>query len=403
MRIIVVGGSLGGLTAGLLLRDQGHDVTILERSTSELEGRGAGIVLHPSTIRYLTERCGVGLPDLSIRAESLRYLDSSGSVAAESPISLHFASYTNLYSALLERFGRDDYRLDSEVLGIEQSHDDVRVTLRDGTSQSADLLVCADGARSRSRRLIVRDSVREYAGYVAWRGTMPLDELSTEAGSQLRDAITYHVLGNGHILTYPIPATMQDSSGAQSLVLNWLWYRNASPSELPDLLLDATGVQREISVPEALVRDEHLDALRRDAVTLLPPSLSELVSATQTPYIQVISDVDVDRMAKGRVCLVGDAAFVVRPHVAVGTAKAAEDAWQLSSALDGATAAEVPARLLHWEQGQLALGRSLLARARHAGRRSQFENTWQVGESLPFGLHRIGDSHIEAPRETAVT
>ena len=55
-RAIVIGGSLGGLTAALVLRDQGWDVDILERSPNPLEGRGTGIVMHPTTVRYLVER-----------------------------------------------------------------------------------------------------------------------------------------------------------------------------------------------------------------------------------------------------------------------------------------------------------------------------------------------------------
>ncbi|HEV7534733.1 MAG TPA: FAD-dependent monooxygenase, partial [Acidimicrobiia bacterium] len=60
-RAVVVGGSLGGLNAALWLADAGWDVEILERSRSPLEGRGAGIVLHPATVRYLVEHGGADL------------------------------------------------------------------------------------------------------------------------------------------------------------------------------------------------------------------------------------------------------------------------------------------------------------------------------------------------------
>ena len=49
-RAIVVGGSMGGLTAALLLRDLGFDVDVFERSPEPLEGRGAGIVVQPDTV-----------------------------------------------------------------------------------------------------------------------------------------------------------------------------------------------------------------------------------------------------------------------------------------------------------------------------------------------------------------
>jgi 2,6-dihydroxypyridine 3-monooxygenase len=130
--------------------------------------------------------------------------------------------------------------------------------------------------------------------------------------------------------------------------------------------------------------------MRADAA-MLPPPLAEIIHATPEPFIQAIVDLEVPHMAFGRICLIGDAAFVARPHAAAGTAKAAEDAWTLSTAMRAA-GGNVAAALRKWEPGQLQLGQSLVARTREAGRRSQFESTWRVGDPLPFGLYQIGDS-----------
>jgi 2,6-dihydroxypyridine 3-monooxygenase len=74
----VVGGSLGGLTAGLLLRDLGAEVDVYERSRTLFEGLGAGIVLHPATVRYVAERTDHELSELSSRASRIpAALDSS--------------------------------------------------------------------------------------------------------------------------------------------------------------------------------------------------------------------------------------------------------------------------------------------------------------------------------------
>ena len=96
-------------------------------------------------------------------------------------------------------------------------------------------------------------------------------------------------------------------------------------------------------------------------------------------------------MAFGRICLIGDAAFALRPHIGVGTAKAADDAWQLGTALLGATAEYVRDRLRAWETQQLPVARRALQRARVAGRSLQ-DGTWPVGEPPPFGLQVPGDS-----------
>jgi len=60
-RIAVAGGSLGGLSAALVLRDLGADVTVYERSPAELEQRGAGIGFLPASSRYLVERAGLDI------------------------------------------------------------------------------------------------------------------------------------------------------------------------------------------------------------------------------------------------------------------------------------------------------------------------------------------------------
>jgi 2,6-dihydroxypyridine 3-monooxygenase len=62
----------------------------------------------------------------------------------------------------------------------------------------------------------------------------------------------------------------------------------------------------------------------------LAPPLAEVVTHVAEPFIQAIYDIEVSRMAFGRICLIGDAAFAVRPHAAAGTAKAAADGWALA-------------------------------------------------------------------------
>ena len=107
---------------------------------------------------------------------------------------------------------------------------------------------------------------------------------------------------------------------------------------------------------------------------------------TPEPFVQPIVDVEVPRMAFSRVCLIGDAAFVARPHAAAGTAKAAADAWALADAV-AADPSDVPGALRRWEAGQLALGRQLVARVKDLGTRSQFGGGWHPGDpSLRFGL-----------------
>jgi 2,6-dihydroxypyridine 3-monooxygenase len=132
--------------------------------------------------------------------------------------------------------------------------------------------------------------------------------------------------------------------------------------------------------------------LREDAAALSPP-FTEMIARTTGPFVQVVFDLEVPRMAVGRTCLIGDAAFTARPHAAAGTAKAAEDAWTLGQAV-AACQRDIIAALGRWEAGQLVLGHQVVARSREAGERLQ-HGTWRVGEPLPFGLgHPYPDSRF---------
>jgi 2,6-dihydroxypyridine 3-monooxygenase len=130
--------------------------------------------------------------------------------------------------------------------------------------------------------------------------------------------------------------------------------------------------------------------MRRAAGQVLAPPIAEVVTSVAEPFVQAVYDIDVPRMALGRVCLVGDAAFAVRPHAAAGTAKAAADGWALAEELTAA-AGDVPAALAAWERRQLLLGRRLLARTREIGDASQLTGTFRPGDPrLIFGLHEPG-------------
>jgi 2,6-dihydroxypyridine 3-monooxygenase len=386
MRAVVVGGSLGGLTAALVLRDQGWDVDVLERSSNPLEGRGTGIVTHPTTLRYLVERAGKSLSDIGLAARRLQYLDADGSLANEQPCAYRFASYFELYQGLLDAFGAERYHLSNELAHLDNRGDRAKLSLTDGRTLTADLVVCADGIRSTGRRIMLPDVKTRYAGYVAWRGTIDIDELDGRSAGTLLDAFTYHILPRGHLLTYAIPGP------GGSVLINWLWYQNiALGDRLTDLLTDRNGVRTELSVAPGSVQARHVEQLYSAAHTDLPTPLAEVVQQTADPFIQVIVDLEVPRMAFGRCCLIGDAACVLRPHIGVGTAKAADDAWQLGTALLGADARYVPTRLRAWETQQLPMARRALQRARAAGRSLQ-DGTWRVGEQPPFGLQLPGDS-----------
>jgi 2,6-dihydroxypyridine 3-monooxygenase len=389
-RVAIAGGSLGGLTTALCLRDVGLDVTVYERSPAELEERGAGIGFLPASYRYLVECAGLALDEISIATKRIRYLSRDGGLVHDEAHAYCFSSWNTVYRQLLGCFGRERYLLGHEVSGFVQGEDGVTVQLADGGRERVDLLVCADGVGSRFRRELLPEVQPEYAGYVAWRGMAPEATLDRCIVDEIGDAITYFVYANSHILVYPIPGADGSVERGRRL-MNFVWYRNyLKGGDLDSVLTDSSGTRRDLSLPPGSVCSEHVAELRSTATARLPRLLAAVVHAVEAPFLQVIYDVAVPRMAFGRVCLVGDAAWAVRPHAAAGTAKAAADAWALAEAVGASD--DVPSALAAWEPGQLELGRQLLERTRRIGAHSQFDCDWRPGDpELIFGLRGPGE------------
>jgi 2,6-dihydroxypyridine 3-monooxygenase len=392
-RAAVVGGSIGGLTAALLFRDAGWDVDVFERSASVLEGRGGGIVLHPATIRYLVERTAVTPAEAGVSVNWLRYLDAAGRIAHQKRCHYRFTSYDFLYRRLLDSYGRERYHLAEECIGLDDPSGNPCLEFASGRRVRADLIVFADGVNSIGRRLIASGEKPRYAGYVAWRGTVAETHVDSAAFETVANAIAYHVLPAGHFITYPIPGP-EGATGSPRL-RNWLWYWNVTAgAELEDLLTGDDGTQFTTSLPRGLVPSARVSELAHRARASLPPVLAQILLATPEPFIQAIVDLAVERTVSGRACLSGDAAFTARPHIAAGTAKAAEDAWTLAAALQGVRD-DVAQALQPWSRRQVALGAACVARSREAGTRLQ-NGRWQIGEPLPYGLYRVGDSSFAA-------
>ena len=389
--VAVIGGSVGGLTAALVLRDAGCEVRVFERSSAALQARGAGIAALPATLRYLTERCGRAESDVCSSTDWIRFLGPDGGIEHEQRHRYLFSSWNTIYRSLLEEFGSDCYLLGREVTGFGQDRDRVSVTLADGCAAEAELLVCADGVGSLARAALLPEVLPSYSGYVAWRGTLPERELPAATRARLGDAITYQVMPGSHILVYPIPGPHGELAEGDRLV-NFVWYVNVTQGEaLGELMTGRDGVRRAVSLPPGAAADEAVAVMRRSARARLAPALAEVACGVAEPFVQAVYDIGVPTMAFGRVCLIGDAAFAVRPHAAAGTAKAAADGWALAEALTAA-AGDVPAALASWERRQLALGRALLARCRDIGDSSQFGGTFRPGDRrLIFGLHGPGN------------
>jgi 2,6-dihydroxypyridine 3-monooxygenase len=394
MRIAVAGGSLGGLTAALLLRDAGHDVAVFERSPVTLTGFGAGIVAHEVSLRYFIGRTSAPRDTFSVFVETYRLLDAAGAALHEEQVAYRFVSWGSLHRQLLDAFGGERYFQGIALAAFEQDAHGVNVRFADGRADRFDLLVLADGIQSTGRAQLFPGIEPRYSGYVAWRGTVEEHDLSRDTLACLDATLTYVVMPNSHILVYPIPGT-DGSVATGERLWNFVWYRNVeSGTPLEALMTDVEGVRHAVSLRPGRVQQRFVEELKTTACSGLPAAVADVVVAAPTPFLQVVMDVACPRMAVGRVCIIGDAAFAARPHAAAGTAKAAENAWTLAEAL-GAPGDDWRGALESWSRHQTALGEQLVARARHVGEGSQFRCDWRPGDpNLRFGLYAPGDSSI---------
>src|SRR5262249_35109584 len=126
-RVVVVGGSIGGLTAALLLRELGLDVTVYERSGTELEQRGAGIGFLPASYRSLVEGGTVARDDVGTSTKPIRYLDRHGELVHEQEQPYRFSNWNTVYRSLLRCFGDERYLLGRECTDIRQYDSRVQV------------------------------------------------------------------------------------------------------------------------------------------------------------------------------------------------------------------------------------------------------------------------------------
>ena len=287
-----------------------------------------------------------------------------GRIVASRPCPQIATSWNRLFEMLSGAFGPARYHMGRDLAYLSQDGNAVRAHFRDGPVEEGALLIGADGFRSAVRAGLVPEARHAYAGYVAWRGLIPERE-AVALLSGVFDSLAFCLPPGEQFLGYPVAGPNNDlRPGRRSW--NVVWYRPADEVvDVPRLLTDATGKLHELSVPPPLIAREVVGWMRAAAEHLLPPQLSAVVRLIEQPFLQPIYDLESARMAGGRAALVGDAAFVIRPHVGGGVVKAAEDAAALAAALEAHS--DIEKALAAFEAARIGVGRSYVAQARRLG------------------------------------
>jgi 2-polyprenyl-6-methoxyphenol hydroxylase-like FAD-dependent oxidoreductase len=147
---------------------------------------------------------------------------------------------------------------------------------------------------------------------------------------------------------------------------NFVWYRSVDRLQLEDMLTDAAGVTHSISIPPPLVRTDIVDEMRKTASEFMCPQLRNVLTSSDSPFFTPIYDHASPSMIFGRVALIGDAAFVGRPHVGLGVLKGAADAKALADALHAERDDVLPG-LYIFNKSRKAIGDRVVARGRELG------------------------------------
>jgi 2-polyprenyl-6-methoxyphenol hydroxylase-like FAD-dependent oxidoreductase len=353
MRVIIVGGGIGGITAAIALKQQGIDVEVYERA-AELKEVGAGVSLWPNALKALHQ---LGMKD---RLDSMSFVSQHAGVRRATGAILSRTSAhefvrrfglpmtvfhrAELLNALLQAAHDVPIHRAHECQDIEHHADGVTVHFTNGTTANGDLLVGADGLRSVVRERLQVPGALRYAGCTAWRGIAPFETAGLIGGETLGCGQTFGLgsITNNRVYWY---ATAHAPAGQRE-----------APAAAKARLVDVYAAWHQ-PIPAIIEATDAATILRNDIYDRDP----------------------VDQWGAGRVTLLGDAAHPMTPNLGQGACQAIEDALVLARCIaDGSGAAS----LRRYESERIPRTASMVTGSRRVG---------QIGHIQAPALCRLRD------------
>jgi 2-polyprenyl-6-methoxyphenol hydroxylase-like FAD-dependent oxidoreductase len=301
-RAIIIGAGPAGLAAAIALRKAGLDTVVYERATNL--GKGTGLTLWPNGLAALaTLGAGEGVRARALTAPGMLIRSGAGRVLNEvsGPVMDRIGGRgvalqrAELLEALVGIFGRDAVRFGARCVGVRSERDRAIVRFDDGVEVSADVVVGADGIRSRVRSACGLDVPLKYGGFAVWRATIPFT-------------------------LPPCPGSL--SLGGPSQFGIWrlpgdrVYWFASTPA------IEGTQVRRGSRPPVSF--SEWHDPI---------PALLAATPTEQIMVTDIYDSVPLRAWYRGRVVLVGDAAHPSMPNMGQGTSQAFEDAAVLAACL----------------------------------------------------------------------
>ena len=385
MKIVIVGGGIGGLTAALCFLHHGSEVTVLEQAAA-LGEVGAGIQVPPNAMKVF-EALGMAeaLAETAFQPEALEArLGRSGRQLLRIPLAaaararwgslylhMHRADYIAVLAAAVRAKSPDAIKLGAEFTHYEQDAHSVRAHLADGTEHVGHVLIGADGIHSAVRRQMLGVQKPLFTGNVAWRAVVPLEKLGKYAPRPT--ACVW--LGNGkHCVTYRL------RRGA---------------------LANFVGVvEREDWTKESWsARGTNAEALAD--FDGWHPTITCMLSQAKTLYRWALFErAPLAKWVDGRAALLGDAAHPMLPFMAQGAAMAVEDAWVAAHSLSDGKPVHDALRTYQAQRYARATKTQAASRANaktfHKRTRlrqfAAYAPMWLAGKISPMAIHKRQDA-----------
>lgn len=349
MKVIVVGGGIGGLCAAIALQKLGVETIVFE-AAPELKPVGAGVGLAANAIQGLARlgvadaviACGKELEALTIFDENDRIITNQDTrpLSRKYGISNFVIHRADLHDALAQHLQPDTLYLNKRCQHVTQEGNQVQLYFTDGTQATADLVIAADGINSIVRQQLLPESKPRYAGYTCWRGVIE------NPGVKLNTIISAETWApQGRVGMAPLPSN------------RIYWYACINAPEKSEQMCQMTptqlaahfaGVHEPVQAVLAATKPEEL----------IWGDITDLKPLKQFVY--------------NRIVLLGDAAHATTPNMGQGACQAIEDAVVLGQCLEQEST--IAKALANYEKRRVARTAKVIRLSRMLGWESQWEN-----------------------------
>lgn len=326
--ILVAGGGIGGLTTALALEKAGHKVKVYERS-AEFLPVGAGLQLSANALSVLDSlgismkrKGGVEIDKVEVRDGHSGNLITR--IATPDQFKTIVLSRADLHAILLNEVDAATnitLHKGSRVVDVLGGKDVVSLKLENGSMDSGDALIGADGVWSQTRRF-VNTGRPAYSGRIAWRAIMPITDVPEGIS---RHTVTLWLAPNSHLVTYPIANGAYFNTVAITQG-NWQGEGWSMPGEMADLALAFSNWNKSV---QTMVQTT--EGWLKWALCAIDPNLD---------------------WTKDRIALVGDAAHAMVPFMAQGAGMSIEDAWTLTHYVSRSSANDLPQALNQYQHSR---------------------------------------------------